>query len=192
MSTTPTMSTPPTFAAFVPVTWIVRLVLADDVYVNIGPFSSKDEAAAWLEAMPEDDEVEWQYVEAMAPAHAPERRAELLVGRCLRTPIPQRHTGSTHPGEHHAHRHPAQLDDRPRGRLRDDRRGDPHPRPHINWDAAEDRYAIHAFVSAIVSAFCREHRDTDWGDTDLDYAVTLDTFTLEYVRANQPAWLRDF
>ena len=71
MSTTPTMSTPPTFAAFVPVTWIVRLVLADDVYVNIGPFSSKDEAAAWLEAMPEDDEVEWQYVEAMAPPTLP-------------------------------------------------------------------------------------------------------------------------
>jgi hypothetical protein len=64
--------------------------------------------------------------------------------------------------------------------------------PHINWDAAEDRYAIHAFVSAIVSAFCREHHDVDWGDTDLDYAVTLDTFTLEYVRAHQPAWLRDF
>jgi hypothetical protein len=64
--------------------------------------------------------------------------------------------------------------------------------PHINWDEVEDRYEVHAYVRDIVAAFCREHRDTDWGNTDLDYAITLDTFTLEYVRANQPAWLRDF
>ena len=65
--------------------------------------------------------------------------------------------------------------------------------PHINWDAVEDRYEVHAFVSAIVVAFCAEHRDTDWDTSpDLDYAVTLDTFTLEYVRAHQPDWLRDF
>jgi hypothetical protein len=64
--------------------------------------------------------------------------------------------------------------------------------PHINWDAVEGRYEVHEFISSVVSAFCREHRDTDWRNTDLDYAVTLDTFVLESVKAHQPDWLRDF
>lgn len=65
--------------------------------------------------------------------------------------------------------------------------------PHINWDAVEDRYWVHAYVRDIVAAFCREHRDTDWGGSpDLDYAITLDTFILEWVRVYRPDWLRDF
>lgn len=67
--------------------------------------------------------------------------------------------------------------------------------PHIDWDKVEDRYEVHAYVRDVVTAFCREHRDTDWGGTaepDLDYAITLDTFITERVKADRPDWLRDF
>jgi len=30
----------------------------------------------------------------------------------------------------------------------------------------------------------------DWRETDLDYALTLDKFTLDYIAANRPVWLR--
>ena len=66
--------------------------------------------------------------------------------------------------------------------------------PHIDWDKVEDRYDVHTYIRDIVAAFCREHRDTNWGgtaDPDLDYAITLDGFVLECVRAHQPNWLRD-
>lgn len=64
--------------------------------------------------------------------------------------------------------------------------------PHIDWDAVEDRYEVHAFVRDIVAEFCTEHRYTDWGgtaDPDLDYAATLNTFVLECVKARKPNWL---
>ena len=66
MSTTTT--TTPTFTTFHPVTWIVRLVSENDGNIYIGPFSTEADADAWLENMPQDDDLMDTYVEAMAPA----------------------------------------------------------------------------------------------------------------------------
>lgn len=67
MSTTTT----PSISTFLPVMWIVRFVHADDGNINIGPFPTEAEADAWLDAMPEDDAIDYTYVEAMAPPTLP-------------------------------------------------------------------------------------------------------------------------
>jgi hypothetical protein len=67
MSTTAT----PTFTTFLPVMRIVRLVSEKDGNIYIGPFSTEADADAWLENMPQDDDLMDAYVEAMAPPTLP-------------------------------------------------------------------------------------------------------------------------
>jgi hypothetical protein len=64
--------------------------------------------------------------------------------------------------------------------------------PHIEWDAVENRENVREFIKDIVLGFCSKHADVDWRETDLDYAETLDAFTLNHIAANRPGWLRAF
>lgn len=57
--------------ASAPFGWIVRLVSANDGNINIGPFAAEADADAWLENMPQDDDLTDAVVEAMAPAVLP-------------------------------------------------------------------------------------------------------------------------
>ena len=62
--------------------------------------------------------------------------------------------------------------------------------PHIAWDAVENRDDVLDLVKSIVLAFSAKYAEIDWRETDLDYALTLDKFTLDYIAANRPVWLR--
>jgi len=64
--------------------------------------------------------------------------------------------------------------------------------PHINWDAVENRADVLDLVKSVVLAFSAKYADVDWRNTDLDYALTLDQFTLDHIAADRPEWLRDF
>ena len=69
MSTTTT--TTPAYTTFLPCLWIVRLVSENDGNIFIGPFASEADGEAWLDAMPQDDDIMDTYVEAMAPPTLP-------------------------------------------------------------------------------------------------------------------------
>lgn len=69
--------------------------------------------------------------------------------------------------------------------------------PHIAWDAVENRDDVLDLVKSIVLAFSLKYADVDWRETDLDYALTLDRYTLDYIAIytaamGRPDWLRDF
>lgn len=65
---TTTTTTTPAFTTFLPVMWIVRLVHTDDGNIYIGPFATEADAEAWLENMPQDDDLMDADTFAMAPA----------------------------------------------------------------------------------------------------------------------------
>jgi hypothetical protein len=60
---------------------------------------------------------------------------------------------------------------------------------HIMWDAVESREDVREFIKDIVLGFCAKYADMDWRETDLDYDMTLDAFTLDYIAAHRPVWL---
>ena len=51
--------------------WIVRLDHEINGSIYIGPFATAEAAEAWLDAMPDDEDLEDAVVEAMAPPTLP-------------------------------------------------------------------------------------------------------------------------